>query len=70
MRCVSQIPNMLLSLALPQRFNRAVLGAVQYLQFPLPLADHGFTLTPFSPFLFRLHFILCFRSVGTFLHPR
>lgn len=66
--CVSQIPNMLLSLALPQRFN--VLGVVQYLQFPLPLADHGFTLTLFSPFLFRLHFILCFRSIGILLHPR
>lgn len=44
----SQIPNMLLSLALPQRFNSAVLGVVQYLQFPLTLADHGFALTPFS----------------------
>lgn len=40
-----QIPNMLFSLALPQRFNTAILGAVQYLQFPLTLADPRFTLT-------------------------
>ena len=56
----SQIPNMLLSLALPQRFNSAVLGAVQYLQFPLTLTDHGFTLTLVFLFLFRLHLILSF----------
>lgn len=68
----SPIPNMLLLLASPQRFNSAVLGTVQYLQFPLTLAGHGFTLTPFSLFLFRLHFILCYmkKSDGTFLHPR
>lgn len=36
---------MLFSLALPQRFNTAILGAVQYLQFPLTLADPRFTLT-------------------------
>lgn len=66
----SPVPNMLLSLASPQSFNSAVLGTLQYLQFPLTLA--GFTLTPFSPFLFRLHFILCYtkRSDGTFLYPR
>lgn len=56
----SQIPNTLLSLALPQRFNSAALGAVQYLQFSLILADHEFTLTLFSLFLFGLYFILCF----------
>lgn len=44
----AQIPIMLLSLALPQRFHSAVLGELQYLQFPLTLADHGFALTPFS----------------------
>ena len=55
----SQIANILLSLALPQRFNSAVVGAVQRIQFPLTLADHIFALAAFS-FLFRLHFILCF----------
>ena len=54
----SQIANMLLSLALPQRFNSAVLGAVQYLQFPLALADHGFALTPF-PLSFSDYIYFC-----------
>ncbi len=31
-----------------QEVTLSVLGAVQYLQFPLALADHGFALTPFS----------------------
>lgn len=53
----SQVPNMLLSLALPQRFNSAVPGAVQYLQFPLTLEDHGIALTPvLSFFLFFFAF--------------
>lgn len=54
----SQIPNMLLSLALPQRFNRAVLGAVQCLQFPLSLANRGFALTLVS-LSFSDYILLC-----------
>lgn len=67
-RTTSQIPNMLLSLALSQRFNRAVLGAVQYLQFPLTLADRGFTLT----LSFSDYFLFCVfyrRSDGTSHSP-
>lgn len=57
----SQVSNMLLSLALPQRFNSAVLGAVQYLQFPLTLEDHGIALTPvlFFFFAFSDYILFC-----------
>lgn len=65
---MSQIPNMLLLLALSQRFNTAVLGAVQCLQFPLTLADRGFTFTlSFSDYI--LFTVFYKRSDGTFLTP-
>lgn len=65
----SQVPNMLLLLAMPQRFNSTALGAVQYLQFPLNPTDHDLP-SHCSPFPLQITFYSVFykRSDGTFLY--
>lgn len=64
----SHIPNMLLSLALPQRFNGDVMGPVQCLS--LNLTDYGFARASFPFFYISFYSVLYENPDGTFLYSR